>query len=160
MKKKVVHSHWFFTLLATCGYIGFTPIAPGTATSIVAMVAFYLLPITSSSIAYFIILNLLLIFGILISGKVAYDVDQQDPSFVVIDEWVGMWLTLLFVPKSFWIFVLGLVFFRIFDILKPWPISSVEKKLAGGLGIMLDDVVAGLFACGLLHGVLWVVNLF
>jgi len=71
---------------------------------------------------------------------------------------VGMWITLLLVPQGWEWLLLGFVLFRFFDIVKPWPIKFFDEKVAGGLGIMLDDIVAGLIALGCLQLVVYLVN--
>lgn len=70
----------------------------------------------------------------------------EDPKEVVIDEVVGQGLTLLMCPPSFWWIAVGFVLFRVFDILKPWPVSFADQRIKGPLGVMLDDVLAGLYA--------------
>jgi phosphatidylglycerophosphatase A len=69
-----------------------------------------------------------------------------DPGPVVIDEVAGQWLTLLFTPQDPWLFVSGFGLFRLFDILKPWPVSWADRRLPGGFGVMADDVLAALYA--------------
>ena len=69
---------------------------------------------------------------------------QQDPSSIVWDEWCGIWLALIFLPPDWIFYFLGFVIFRFLDIRKPWPIGWADKKLEGGMGIMLDDILAGL----------------
>ena len=79
----------------------------------------------------------------------------EDPSLVVWDEYVGMWIALLMLPAG-WPWVLAaFVLFRIFDIAKPWPVSWADQKLHGGFGAMLDDAIAGLYALGLLQLAAW-----
>ena len=68
----------------------------------------------------------------------------EDPSWVVIDEVAGQWMTLLFTPPSLLGYAIGFALFRLFDIWKPWPVSWADQKIKGGLGIMLDDIFAGL----------------
>jgi phosphatidylglycerophosphatase A len=74
----------------------------------------------------------------------------EDPSWVVIDEVVGQWLTLLITPPSLLDYLVGFALFRLFDIWKPWPVSWADQKIKGGLGIMLDDVLAGLMGLAVL----------
>ena len=74
----------------------------------------------------------------------------EDPSWVVIDEVAGQWLTLLFTPPSLLGYLLGFALFRLFDIWKPWPVSWADQKIKGGLGIMLDDILAGLMGLAVL----------
>jgi len=75
----------------------------------------------------------------------------HDHGSIVWDEIAGMFVTFLFVPISASSLFIGLVLFRLFDILKPWPIGIIDKRLHGGTGIMLDDLLAGAMACGCLH---------
>ncbi len=134
----------FNQIIATVFYLGYTPITPGTAASLATMLALYFLP-PLSIITSFIILNILFFVGTVASERSIIQSKDKDPSFVVIDEWFGMWLSLFLLPKSFILFLVAFVIFRFFDILKPWPISQVEKQVPGGLGIMLDDATAGFF---------------
>jgi phosphatidylglycerophosphatase A len=74
----------------------------------------------------------------------------EDPSWVVIDEVAGQWMTLLFTPPSLLGYAIGFALFRLFDIWKPWPVSWADQKVKGGLGIMLDDIIAGLMGLAVL----------
>jgi phosphatidylglycerophosphatase A len=74
----------------------------------------------------------------------------KDPGIVVIDEFVGQWIALLFLPRTFWIFVAGFIVFRILDIIKPFPAADLEE-LEGGVGIMLDDVIAAIYTNMAIH---------
>ena len=80
----------------------------------------------------------------------------EDPSEVVWDEMAAMWLLLSFAPEGPWWGLACFLVFRVFDIAKPWPIGWVDEKVGGGLGIMLDDVLAAIMSCGLL----WAVSVF
>lgn len=88
--------------------------------------------------------------GIPAATRVAREADREDPGFVVIDEVAGQWLALLFVPPLWTDALLAVLFFRFFDILKPWPIRRLET-LPEGTGIMLDDLAAGVFALACTH---------
>jgi phosphatidylglycerophosphatase A len=79
----------------------------------------------------------------------------EDPSWVVIDEVAGQWLTLLLTPPSLLDYAVGFALFRLFDIWKPWPVSWADSQLKGGLGIMLDDVLAGLMGLAVLSLLQW-----
>ena len=83
--------------------------------------------------------------------------EVKDPQWIVIDEVVGLWMTLAVVPLNFIWYALGFLFFRLFDIFKPWPVSWADRRAPGAWGIMLDDVLAGLYAAGVLVGLqlLW-----
>jgi phosphatidylglycerophosphatase A len=86
----------------------------------------------------------------LAAGRVARASGKHDPGFIVIDEVAAQWLTLLGVPLDWRWFAAAFLLFRLFDITKPWPARTIERRVAGGLGIMLDDVVAALYAVLLL----------
>ena len=88
----------------------------------------------------------LLILGIRTSSDYAEASGDSDPRSVVVDEVVGMWIALLTAPMTGQGFLLAFLFFRFYDILKPWPVSWADKSLKGGTGIMLDDVIAGIYA--------------
>jgi len=79
----------------------------------------------------------------------------HDHGGIVFDEWVGMWITMLLAPAGLWWLLLGFGLFRFFDIIKPWPINWLDEKVHGGLGIMLDDIVAGLMALLCLQLIAW-----
>ena len=84
------------------------------------------------------------------AARVAHASGAHDPGFIVIDEVAAQWLTLLAAPLDWRWYVAAFLLFRLFDIVKPWPIRSVERRVAGGLGIMLDDIAAALYALVLL----------
>jgi phosphatidylglycerophosphatase A len=126
---------------------GFSPIAPGTAGSILALLIFYLLPLTIPG--WLIVIAVTYTAGIWISGKIEAE-KGQDPGLVVIDEFIGQWITLFTLPRS-WAWLLGgFLLFRLFDIWKPFPVFQ-SQKLPGGWGIMTDDVLAGLYGLILMH---------
>ena len=85
------------------------------------------------------------VLGVWVSDRVAKHMEVKDPGGIVWDEFVGMWITLLWLPSEIWLLPAFLLF-RLFDIWKPWPVRVADEKLAGGLGIMLDDVFAGFYA--------------
>jgi len=121
---------------------GLSPFAPGTAGTIVALLFVPLLAFLSTGYLLAVLLTASLA-GIYICAYSARKLGTKDPSSVVWDEFVGLWIALAGFPvSSFWL-VSGFVVFRCFDILKPWPISVLDRKIPGGLGIMLDDIVAG-----------------
>ena len=91
------------------------------------------------------------VVGIYLCGKTADDMQVHDHGSIVWDEIAGMFVTFLFLPLTASTLVLGFVLFRLFDILKPWPIGVIDKRLHGGTGIMLDDLLAGAMACACLH---------
>lgn len=137
--------------IATMGGIGHLPGAPGTWCALVALPLGWLLVGAGGALA--LGLAALLLFGIGIwAGSVhAKARGLADPSSVVVDEMVGQWLALLALPQEPLLYGAAFVLFRALDMVKPWPIGWLERRVAGGLGIMIDDALAGLIALALLH---------
>ena len=131
-------------LLATGFGSGLSPAAPGTVGTLASLLLFLVLADTTWPLLLICLAGF--IAGMWICQKTSDRLGVHDHGGIVWDEFVGMWLTLLWVPLSLTTIVLGFVLFRLFDILKPWPIGPLDKRVHGGLGIMLDDVIAGLFA--------------
>lgn len=128
---------------------GLSPRAPGTFGTIAA-IPLWLLLVQLPQVAYILVVVLAAIIGISICGVAADRLGVHDHGGIVWDEFVGLWVAMAFLPPSYVSLALGFVLFRLFDIIKPWPISWLDKHVGGGLGIMIDDVVAGLAAgvCG------------
>jgi phosphatidylglycerophosphatase A len=124
---------------------------PGTFGTLAALPLVVLLSHYASFAVYLIVTILVSIVGIWICGKTAEDMGVHDDSSIVWDEVAGMLITMLAVPLSWQILLVGFVLFRFFDIIKPWPISYLDKHVHGGFGIMIDDVLAGVFALCILH---------
>lgn len=123
---------------------GLAPVAPGTAGSVVgAALAFVTvaLPLTVRLMVAIALISI----GIWLCGESARRLGRHDHPGIVWDEIAGMYLSLLAVPLSIWLWALCFAVFRLFDILKPWPIRDLDHRLKGGLGIMLDDLVAALY---------------
>lgn len=142
----------FATALATLGPIGHFPKAPGTWGSLASAIAAPWLFLQFPLWGRIAILIAILIVGTWACSRAEAVMGKKDPGCVIIDELFGQWLTLLFfvgMPIGF--IVLGFVLFRIFDIFKPWPVKWAETAFPGGLGVMIDDGVAGLYALGCLH---------
>jgi phosphatidylglycerophosphatase A len=141
------------SLIATVFGIGRLKPGPGTWGSAAGLVLAY--PITGVAGSVGLLAGFLAVTaaGIWASDRYAAQAGASDPSEVVIDEVAGLWLTLFFAPFTIldWVIAFGL--FRLFDIWKPWPISWADRRIKGGLGIMLDDLLAGLCAA-LAHFVL------
>ena len=138
-------------LVATGLGSGLAPVAPGTVGSLVALVIYYFLPIAGDSIPLYVLVGGGFLFGVAATGTLASAPDP-DPRRVVWDEFVGMWATCLLLPKTIpWLFA-AFCCFRALDIWKPWPIRQLER-LPGGLGIMADDLAAGLVAAAVLNAV-------
>ena len=129
---------------------GASPVAPGTAGTALAVLIYLLLP-TMNVVSYSLFVLASLIMGIWLCGKTSRDLGVHDHGGIVWDEFTGFWLTMLMAPPG-WIYVVaGFLLFRFFDIVKPWPIRWVDRQVHGGLGIMMDDVLAGLMAMGCLQ---------
>jgi phosphatidylglycerophosphatase A len=136
--------------IATGGFSGYAGIVPGTVGSLVGVVLY--LPLAASPFAVrFVGAAALCLLGVLASGRLEEIWKIKDPKPVVIDEIAGMWITLLFVPNDAAYFIAAFVLFRVFDVIKPFPGRQAEL-LNGGWGIMLDDVVAGIYAGAGLYG--------
>jgi len=136
---------------------GLIPFMPGTFGSLAALpllIPFLYLPPATLLIAAV----LASVIGIYLCGKTADDMQVHDHGSIVWDEVAGILLTFLWVPLSLWTVVAGFLLFRFFDIVKPWPIGPVDKYVSGGLGIMLDDIIAGLMACATLHAIMLMVG--
>ena len=136
---------------------GLIPFMPGTFGSLAALpllISFLYLP----PITLLIAAVLASAIGIYLCGKTADDMQVHDHGSIVWDEVAGILLTFLWVPLSLWTVVAGFLLFRFFDIVKPWPIGPVDKYVSGGLGIMLDDIIAGLMACASLHAIMLMVG--
>lgn len=124
---------------------GASPVAPGTFGTLAA-VPFYLLMATLPVPLYLGITLAAFLLGIYLCGRTSRDLGVHDHSGIVWDEFVGFWITLTAVPLGWEGVLAGFVLFRLFDILKPWPIGWLDRHLEGGLGIMLDDLLAGVYA--------------
>ena len=124
--------------------------APGTAGTLLGILAWMFL-VKLSLVTYTIVIVIAALAGIYFCGKTARDLNVHDHSGIVWDEIVGIWLAMILVPVTWgWVFV-GFLLFRFFDILKPWPISWIDKNISGGIGIMADDLLAGGFTAIILY---------
>lgn len=130
-------------LLATAGGAGYAPVAPGTFGSAVGIVV-YLLTRDLGTAAQWTILAAVSVVGVWASSAAARHFGREDPGAVVIDEVAGQLMTYLLLDLSWVGIVLGFLLFRVFDIIKPWPARQLED-LHGGLGIMADDLMAGVY---------------
>lgn len=119
--------------------------APGTAGTLVA-VPIYLAMVNLAPWQYLAVVLALFVVGIWICDVTARQMGVHDHPSIVWDEIVGYLITMIGVPTGWFWVIAGFVLFRLFDILKPWPIRLVDKKVKGGMGIMLDDVLAAIFA--------------
>lgn len=129
---------------------GASPWAPGTAGTLAAVPLYFLL--AQLPLPYYLAMLLItFVIGCWLCGKTSADLGVHDHGGIVWDEFVGYWITMLALPVSWSWALAGFVLFRFFDILKPWPIRWIDTKVQGGFGIMLDDVLAAVYAGALLH---------
>jgi phosphatidylglycerophosphatase A len=129
---------------------GCAPKMPGTVGTLAAVPCFLLLSLLPLP-AYLILLLLAFMAGIWVCQKTSRALGVHDHGGIVWDEFVGFWLTMVAVPVSWQSVLAGFLLFRLFDIWKPWPIRWLDRSVSGGFGIMIDDVLAGLYALTLLH---------
>lgn len=129
---------------------GLSPFAPGTMGTIIAVLLYIPLSLLAQT-EYIVVLVIAGAIGIYLCQQTSDALGVEDHPGIVWDEFVGYWITMLFAPPGWeWILV-GFVLFRLFDIWKPWPIRVIDHKVKGGLGIMLDDVLAGVYALVILQ---------
>ncbi|TXS96700.1 phosphatidylglycerophosphatase A [Parahaliea maris] len=133
---------------------GLAPKAPGTFGTLAA-VPLYLLAAQLPLPAYSVFVVLSFAIGVYLCDRTSRDLGVHDHPGIVWDEFVGYWITMWLAPAGWLWIVAGFVLFRLFDILKPWPIGWLDRRVHGGLGIMIDDVVAGVMAWGCLQGLAW-----
>lgn len=152
-KLRLQHLHDPIVLAATGGGSGLVPIAPGTAGSAVGVALWWFL-LADLGIAWQAgIVGAAFVLGVLAAEGAVQRYSLGDEPAIVVDEMVGCAVALLAVPKS-WPWVLAaFVLFRVADIAKPWPIGWADRNVSGGLGIMLDDLLAGLLVAAILGGV-------
>ena len=124
-------------------FIGYLPLIPGTFGSLAGVGLFYLVG-QSNSFVYFLSLVIVILLGLSLSGGAEKLFNKKDPSRVVIDEVAGMLIALAFMPLDLRIIVLGFILFRIFDTIKPYPADKIQN-LHGAVGIMADDIIAGIY---------------
>ena len=140
----------FNTIFVSVFGIGFIPIASGTFGSLAGLLIGYILYLINFNL-FFIIIPLLFIFGVIASNTYQKQTGEKDSSIIVIDEVVGQLIAMIFVVDNLTLVFWSFIFFRIFDIFKPWPASYADKKMIGGLGVMVDDVFAGIYAAILIY---------
>lgn len=141
--------------IATFGYVGFFPIAPGTAGSLAALAPYAL--VRWAGLPGVELGTIIAVFAIGVWAATGTEraLARKDPGPVVIDEVLGMLMTLAFLPLSLWGIVTGFLIFRLFDVIKPFPAGRLEH-LPAGLGIMADDAMAGVYAHLVLRGAVMV----
>jgi phosphatidylglycerophosphatase A len=156
MEKRNKYFSW---IIATWFGSGLLPIAPGTWGSLAAFPFAYIISVNSGPYVLIIGTVALFFIGMQASNNVEKSTQKKDPGFIVVDEVVGQWIALLPLAflynyvgpdLSYWVFApiaaVAFLAFRLYDIWKPWPINYIDKNVSGGFGIMLDDVIAGIYA--------------
>ncbi len=149
VKQKLSVFEWLKLFFATGFFSGYFPIASGTVGSLLAILIFYFVPEFSEPYLLVLMILLFTVIGIWTSDF-AEKIYGFDPPEVVIDEIVGMWITMLFVPKTILLSIIGFILFRIFDIVKPFP-AKQSQNIKGGIGIILDDTIAGIYSLVCIH---------
>ena len=137
--------------LLACGFgLGLLPKAPGTWGTLLG-VGLYLAILPLGTIVHAAAVVILAALGVWLCGATAAELDSRDPAVIVWDEVVGYLVCMLGAPPGWLWPLLGFALFRCFDVLKPWPVSWVDRRVHGGLGIMLDDVLAGAYVLVILQ---------
>lgn len=138
-------------------YTGYLPKAPGTWGSLAAMLLFLIPGFENPSLMIFLI-SLSILIGVPIAVKFE-SVYGEDPGQYTFDEFIGMWITLLFIPKKIWFILLAFLIWRAMDIFKPFPIRKLES-VKNGWGVILDDVLAGIYSFMIIQILIYVYNSF
>jgi phosphatidylglycerophosphatase A len=133
-------------LIASWFGSGLLPGAPGTWGSLAALPFAWLIVATNTRWILLAAVMILFFIGWVAAHFAIRDQSDQDPGWIVIDEVVGQWITLAALPLNIFAYAIGFALFRLFDIWKPWPIRAVERRCGGGFGIMIDDVLAAVYA--------------
>jgi phosphatidylglycerophosphatase A len=136
---------------------GLAPIAPGTWGT-VAAIPIYLLINHFPWWLYLSIVMIGFILGVVASDKISNELGVHDYGGIVWDEVIGFLITMFLIPPQLVWIIMGFILFRIFDIWKPFPIKKIEKKVQGGLGVMLDDVLAAIYAWLILYSLVWLAS--
>lgn len=128
---------------------GLSPRAPGTAGTLLAALLYPLLALLPLSV-YLVFVAAFTALGVWVCGRASASLGVHDHGGIVIDEMAGFWIAMIAVPTGLPWLLAGFLLFRFFDIVKPWPIRAIDRRVEGGFGIMLDDVVAGVFTWAVL----------
>lgn len=139
-------------MLATWFGSGLSPVAPGTMGSLAALPFAWGLLVWGGTPALLAGAAAVFVLGIPVSAAYGRQIGRDDPGEIVIDEVAGQWLALVPAGLDPVLFALGFVFFRLFDVWKPWPVSWADRSLKGGLGVMVDDILAGVLAAAAVWG--------
>ncbi len=129
---------------ASVGFIGYSPVAPGTMGTLAGVLVYYLLSFFATPI-YLLLVTAAFILACRAADSAEVLFSQKDSPKIVIDEVVGYLISMALLPRTLTMIVGGFLFFRILDIMKPPPANTVDRRLKGGLGVVLDDVIAGIY---------------
>ncbi|MFA6056319.1 MAG: phosphatidylglycerophosphatase A [Thermodesulfovibrionales bacterium] len=135
--------------IATLGFVGYLPVAPGTWGSLLSAVFVAFLNPSSAVQAILIVIGF--VIGTISSTVAERVIGQTDSGHIVIDEFIGFLVSVVYLPQTYGYFIAAFFLFRFFDILKPFPIRQAERALKGGFGIMTDDVLAGIYTNAILQ---------
>jgi phosphatidylglycerophosphatase A len=146
------------SLAATWFGSGLLPWLPGTWGSLAALPFAWVIVAVAGNWGLVVAMLVVFAAGCWASGIYARYAGISDPGAIVIDEVVGQWAVLLVVPQDVGFYLLAFLIFRTFDIWKPWPIRWVDRYVKGGLGVMLDDLVAGVYGVPAMAGLVWILT--
>ena len=149
--------NWFEKLIGSGFYTGYVPIASGTFGSLVAIVI-YIIPGFERLEIIIPAIIVLFFYGLFVSSKFE-KVYGKDPSQCTVDEVVGTWIALIALPKSFLIVFTTFLIWRVLDIIKPFP-AAASENLPGGLGIMIDDVISGVYSLFIVHFIVYIFGVY
>jgi phosphatidylglycerophosphatase A len=138
-------------LLATGLGSGLAPYAPGTVGSLLALPIWWFVLADLPAVAQAACVASIALISIWVVDRACRAARVGDASAFVLDEFVGQWVALVAAPKTLLALGVGFALFRAFDIVKPWPVSWADRRLRGGLGVVIDDVLAGVLACAVLQ---------
>ena len=146
--------HAFFKNVATLGFIGYLPIAPGTWGTAAAVIFVELIALSQT--AFLVLTASVILIGTIAAGTAERLIGETDSGHIIIDEFIGFLVSVIFLPHTYGYLASAFLLFRFFDILKPFPIGRIEKGIKGGAGIMADDILAGILTNLVLQ--LWKMN--
>lgn len=138
--------------IATLGFVGYLPIAPGTWGSLAGVALLFAFRFPPA--VHAVVMLAVIAVGIAAADRAEKVIGEHDSGHIVIDELAGMLVSSLYLPQTPLYFASAFILFRVFDILKPFPVNYMERSLDGGLGIMADDIAAGIYVNLLIH--LWI----
>jgi phosphatidylglycerophosphatase A len=141
---RTVSARTFLKQIATLWFVGYLPVAPGTWGSLAAT---FLLAVTKpAAVVHALLIVLVCLVGVAAADAAEKIIGEKDSGHIVIDEVAGLMVSMFLVPQGAGYLAAGFFLFRFFDILKPYPIRFLERSLRGGLGVMADDILAGIYA--------------